>query len=115
AGGVRMGGVLAHRRGPVRLAVDLAMPPEWWGTRLRLQVLRPGPRVPRVAHVHDVAARGDGAQSLRLTVPMDVDEGNWAVLRVADPSASGDRPGPPGHPANDRALAYASPFWLRPG
>ncbi|MBW3601110.1 MAG: hypothetical protein KY434_00210 [Actinobacteria bacterium] len=113
AGGVRMGGLVAHRRGPVDLAVDLAMPPEWWGTRLRLQVLRPGPRVPRVAHVRDVVARG-GAEPLRLTVPMDVDDGDWAVLRVADPSAPGDRRGPAGHPASDRALAYASPFWLRP-
>ncbi len=34
--------------------------------------------------------------------------------RQSTAAAPNDAPGPPGHPGNLRALAYASPFWLDP-
>jgi hypothetical protein len=33
------------------------------------------------------------------------------LLRVADPATPNDVPGPVGHPAANRAIAYGSPWW----
>lgn len=113
-GGVRMGGTLAHRRGPVEVAVDLGHA-TWSGRTVQVQVLRPGELVPRVVHVEDVTLAGDDAPPARFTVDLDIDDGAWVVLRIADPLAVNDAPGPDGHPGNLRGLAYASPVWLDPG
>jgi len=107
---VRMGSVLHHRRGPVSFALDLDRGPAWTGRVLQVQVLRPGTPVPAVADVVEVRC---GAVA-RFTVPLDLDEGTWVVLRIADPDARNDKPGPAGHPANNYALAYTSPWFLEP-
>ncbi|MEU1360836.1 hypothetical protein ABZ356_13460 [Micromonospora zamorensis] len=49
-----------------------------------------------------------------FTVPLDVSDGDWVVLRISDPSLPNGTPGPAGHPCNDFAVAYTSPWWLRP-
>jgi hypothetical protein len=113
ANGVRMGAKLLHRRGPVRFEVDLDPGAASRDHPLQLQVLRPGAEMPAVAHVEEVPV-GPPDRLLSFTVELDADDGDWVVLRLADPAAPNTRPGPPGHPGNWRALAYASPFWLDP-
>jgi len=110
AGGVRMGGVLGITRGDVRFAVDLDRGPEWAGKPLRIQVLRPDTRAPRVV---DVVETTSGSVAT-FTVPLDVADGNWVVLRVSDPTQANASPGPAGHPCNDYGVAYSSPWWLQP-
>lgn len=112
-GGARMGTALAHRRGPVEVVVDLGHA-EWAGREVQVQVLRPGELIPQVAHVETVTLAGDDAPPVRFTVDLDVADGPWVVLRVADPAAANRSPGPGGHPGNLRGLAYASPVWLEP-
>jgi hypothetical protein len=104
----RMGGRLSHRRGVVRLRVDLARGPAWRGRRLQAQVLRPGDGVPEVADVVDFRV----GPVLVIDVPMRRDAGDWFVVRIADPSQRNATPGPAGHPANAFGIAYTSPIWL---
>jgi len=110
ANDVRMGGVLPLTRGDVRFTVDLDRGPDWVGKPLRIQVLRPGSRAPVVADVVDATA----GSVATFTMPLDVADGNWVVLRVSDPSQANPTPGPAGHPCNDFGVAYSSPWWLQP-
>lgn len=109
ADGVQMGGRLERtRRGaPVRFVVDLDRGREHTGTPVEIQVLRPGTDVPQVVHVEQ-ARLGDGL--VRFAVRLDAADGDWVVLRVADPSRPNEQPGPVGHPCNTLALAYTSPW-----
>jgi len=77
---------------------------------LTVQVLRPGTVVPRVADVIEF----DCGDVVRFTVPLDVADGDWVVLRISDPSQPNSTPGPAGHPCNDFGVAYSSPWWLQP-
>ncbi|MGH3902219.1 MAG: CehA/McbA family metallohydrolase [Pseudonocardiaceae bacterium] len=110
-GGVRMGSALRHRHGPVQFALDVDHGPSWIGRRLEVQVLRPGTPVPAVADVVEMRC-GDVT---RFTVPLDIDDGAWTVLRIADPDIPNATSGPPHHPANNYAIAYTSPWFLEPG
>ncbi|MFV2085709.1 CehA/McbA family metallohydrolase [Micromonospora sp. LOL_021] len=110
ANGVRMGGVLGLATGDVRFQVDLDRGAVWDGKPLRIQVLRPGTSVPTVVDVVDTVA-GSVAE---FTVPLDVADGDWVVLRVSDPELANPTPGPAGHPCNDFGVAYSSPWWLQP-
>lgn len=114
AKGVPMGGQVPHRRGPVRFRVDLDRGPGAAGTPLEIQVLVPGDDVPEVAHVEPVTLRGDGAIT-SFAVSLDADEVPWVVLRIADQAGVNDNQGPAGHPANNLAVAYSSPFFLTTG
>ena len=73
-----------------------------------MQVLRPGVDAPEVALVQEFLV-GDVAT---VTVPLDIDDGDWVLLRVADPAQPNATPGPAGHPGNDLGAAYTSPWWL---
>ena len=106
----RMGGAIPAAGGTVRFSLDLARDDDWLGLPLTVQVLRPGPEVPAVVEVVPFAV-GD---LVRFEVPLDVGDGDWVVLRVSDPSRSNATPGPAGHPCNDLAVAYTSPWWLTP-
>ncbi|HEY2765924.1 MAG TPA: CehA/McbA family metallohydrolase [Pseudonocardiaceae bacterium] len=110
AGGARMGSVLQHRRGPVPFALDLDRGPSWAGRTLQVQVLRPDTPVPAIAEVVDVRC----GEVAHFTVPLDLDDGAWVVLRIADPAAPNGNPGPAGHPANNYGFAYTSPWFLEP-
>ncbi|MFN2496938.1 MAG: CehA/McbA family metallohydrolase [Pseudonocardiaceae bacterium] len=110
AGGVRMGSRLRHRRGPVAFALDLDRGPSWTGRVLQVQVLRPGRPAPAVADVVEVRC----GEVARFTAPLNLDDGTWTVLRIADPETPNGNPGPPGHSANNHALAYTSPWFLEP-
>ncbi len=107
---VPMGSELSMTTGDVTFTLDLARDDAWLGRPLQLQVLRPGTEVPEVAAVQDFTVGG----LVVLTVPLDVGDGDWVVLRVADPTAGNATPGPQGHPANAHGIAYTSPFWLVP-
>ncbi|MBS41996.1 MAG: hypothetical protein CMH83_02220 [Nocardioides sp.] len=107
---VRMGGRLRHDRGPVRLRLDLARGAEWRGRRLQVQVLRPGTVVPEVADVVDFEV----GPVVELSVPVRAHEGDWMLLRIADPTQLNATPGPAGHPGNRLGIAYTSPWWIDP-
>jgi hypothetical protein len=108
ADGVRMGGSLPKAKGDVRFEVDLDRGADWSGRPLHVQVLRPGSRAPEVADVIAVEA----GRTAAFTVPLDLEDGPWVVLRVSDPTRASASPGPDGHPGNDWGVAYSSPWWL---
>lgn len=110
ASGVRMGSRLRHRDGRVEFAVDLDRGPQWRGMPLEIQVLRPDLPVPAVVDIVEAFC----GEVTRFSVPLDVDDGDWVVLRIADPRRTNDTPGPAGHPSNNYAIAYPSPWFLRP-
>jgi hypothetical protein len=112
AGGAPMGGtVAAPKKAPVRFEVDLDLGPDRIGHPVVVQVLRPGTVVPEVVDIVD----GRAGKALRFTVPLTRDDGDWVVLRIADPSLPSDAPAPFDHPCNDWGLAYSSPWWLGSG
>lgn len=107
ADGVPMGGELSGD-GDVGFAVEIDRGPDWAGRELTVQVLRPGSQVPTVADVVDVVV----GRTTRFTVSISRDEGDWVLLRVADPTQANAIPGPAGHPGNDLGIAYTSPWWF---
>lgn len=110
--GVRMGGVVPHRSGPVTVELDVEGPSVPAGTPLRVQVLRSGSPVPVVTDQHDVVVPAADAPPIRFTTPVDVAGGEWVVLRIVDPARAGD----PRAPADlgGRTIAYPSPWYLDP-
>lgn len=111
ADGVRMGRRLPIAKRDVTFRVDLDRGPEYAGQPLHLQVLRPGTAVPEVVEVRHLEA----GNVVAFTVPLDVSDGDWVLLRVSDPARDNPTPGPDGHACNDFALAYSSPWWLTGG
>lgn len=105
---VRMGGTLPVSRGVVTFALDLARDASWVGRRLQLQVLRPGTAAPTVAETVDFEV----GPLVETTVTVDAADGDWVLLRVADPTQPNATPGPQGHPGNLLGIAYSSPWWL---
>jgi hypothetical protein len=112
SGKTRMGGGLTHSSGPVVFEVDVDRGPEWAGMEIEIQVLRPDEHVPKVVHVEPARIPTDGEPVISFTVDLDAADGDWVVLRIADPHALNPYAGPDDHPGNQRVLAYTSPFWL---
>lgn len=103
--GIRMGqGVAPATTHELRL--DVA-DPAYDGRQVEVQVLIGAGGMPRVAGTQRVSC-GDIA-SFTVALPA---EAQWVFVRVADPDQPNLTPGPTGHPANNRALAYSSPWWL---
>lgn len=98
------------RRGVVTIRLDLARDGSWVGRKLHAQVLRPGTDVPTVADV--VPFRVGPVAELR--VPVNDADGDWLLVRIADPAEANETPGPNGHPGNKLGIAYTSPWWLEP-
>ena len=113
ANGVLMGDTVEPDGGIVRFDIDLDRGPAFIGTPARVQVLRPGDRIPVVVHEEDVAL---GA-SWSFSIPLDPAGGSWVVLRFVDPTVASPESerGPGGPTWANRSFAYASPFWLAPG
>jgi hypothetical protein len=114
ADGMPMGGLLPRGRGAVGFEVDLDLGAARAGMPVAVQVLRPAPQVPKVVDVIATRASHPDAAPVGFTVPMDPDQGDWVVLRIADPSRPNDAPAPFPHPCNNYALAYTSPWWFAP-
>jgi hypothetical protein len=126
--GVRMGGTvpLAEPR-PLRLELDLDRGAAWWGRRLNVQVLRPGPapaahraerearRLPALAAAVEVTLPSPREPVVSFEVDVDPAGGPWLVLRVSDPSAAPDPRATGPWAELGYAVAYASPFWLETG
>jgi hypothetical protein len=112
--GVRMGGTVPHGGGPARFEVDLDRGEAWHGHSLNVQVLRPGPRMPALAAAADVKVPAPEEPVVAFEARLDPAEGAWVVVRVTDPAEPPD-PRATGEWATlGRAVAYSSPFWLRP-
>lgn len=112
-GATRMGQLVPGRSPRLQVELDLAWDAERTGMPLEVQVLTSGEQVPTVTQVEEIRLPAPTERRpLRLTVPVDRRATSWAVLRIADPSQRNDDPGPDGHPCNNRALAYTSPFYL---
>lgn len=105
-----MGAVLPMTRGGVTIRLDLARDRSWRGRRLAAQALRPGPEVPEVVAVETITV--GSVHDLR--VRLDLADGDWFLVRASDPDEPNATPGPDGHPCNDLAIAYTSPWWLEP-
>lgn len=114
ANGVRMGQALPHRSGPVTFELDIDRGRDWEGKALQVQVLRTGDRVPAVVHTEDVTVPSRSEPVISFTLDIDVEDGRWLVLRIADPDGSNGARGPDDHPGNMAAVAYTSPFFLEP-
>lgn len=114
-GTTRMGGWVPGRSPWLNLDIDLDWGADRAGMPIEIQVLTSGAGagIPEVVHVQH-AQVPDPRERKPLTVraPIDRNRTSWAVVRVADPHSPNDAPGPAGHPSNNRALAYASPFYL---
>ncbi|MFC5379528.1 CehA/McbA family metallohydrolase [Aquipuribacter nitratireducens] len=110
----RMGGTLAVPAGTRELAVtiDCEVPPDVATDRLEVQVLTRGITVPTVLATAPLRSGEVGEVTVGLQGDWDAEEVPWLVVRVADPTMRNLQPGPAGHPANNRALAYASPVQL---
>lgn len=105
-----MGSVLRHEHGVVRIELDLARDPSWVGRPLAAQVLRPGTDAPAVVHVEDFLV----GPLVTFDVSVDLADGDWLLLRIADPDQPNATPGPDGHPGNALGVAYTSPWWFEP-
>lgn len=112
ANGVRMGQTLTHTSGPVTFQLDLDGGPELYGRTLRVQLLRRGDGLPTIVHEQDVVLP---APVIEFTLPIDVEDGRWAFLRITDTAQPADAGTPANYQAAGRAIAYASPFFFAPG
>jgi hypothetical protein len=111
----RMGTTIAHGRGAALVQVDLDRGEAWWGRRLNVQVLRPGPgrRLPTLEAAHEVDLPSPDEPVIAFELDLDPADGDWVVLRVSDPSEPADPRATAEYARLGRGIAYASPFWLR--
>ncbi|MEK8104068.1 hypothetical protein NKG94_01175 [Micromonospora sp. M12] len=109
ANAVRMGGVLNVTSGDVRFLLDLDRGSAWDGKPCGSRFSGPAPRRrPSSTSSTSSTVRSPTSQC-RSTSPTAT---GWSPdLR---PVAAQRHPGPAGHPCNDFAVAYTSPWWLRP-
>jgi hypothetical protein len=109
----RMGSTMHHPGGAVVVDVDVDLGDESAaGLPIEVQVLRPGDEVPAVVHVEQTRVPAPDQGAISFVVDLNPADGDWVVLRIADPAMPNQQPGPEGHPCNNFALAYTSPFWL---
>jgi len=114
ASGVQMGGTLAHRAGPLTIALDIDGGRDSYGRPLSVQVLGSGGDTPVVLHAEDVRIPSPDEPTLTVELDHDVADGRWLLLRVTDPSKPPTNRTPPAFAGFGRAVAYASPFFLDP-
>ena len=84
--------------------------------RLTVQVLQTDRPLPAVRYEADVVVPRDDEPAITITAPINADDGDWLVVRITDPTAKADDRAPAGsaYASAGRAIAYASPFYLRP-
>jgi hypothetical protein len=117
AGGARMGESVDHRSGPVHIELDIDKGPEWYGKPLLAQVLTtaPGGAFPTIAGVHEFVVPTPDQPVVAFDVELSADDTPWALLRVTDPERPADSRAPGAYASFGDGVAYASPWWLRPG
>jgi hypothetical protein len=111
AGPQPMGSRIDHDRGDLRFELDVHGA-EWTGRTMRVQVLQTGTPLPTIVAEAEVVVSESGTSS--FVAPVDRADGDWVVLRVAEPADRGDPRARrfPGYRSAGRALAYLSPFFL---
>ena len=115
ANGVRMGETLAHRSGPVEFRLDLDRGPDWYGETVNVQVLMTGSVLPTIVDAIDVRIPSPDEPVITFTLPIDVADGRWVVLRLTDPATPTSDPSPDGSfDGFGYAFGYVSPFHLDP-
>lgn len=112
--GVRMGQVVGHRSGDVRVELDLNRGTGWAGRPLGAQLLQTGRPLPTIVHEHAFVVPQDDQPVVSFTAPVDVEDGRWVVLRIVDAEQEVDERGPAEFNASGGAIAYAAPFFLDP-
>jgi hypothetical protein len=115
ANGVQMGREVPHTSGPLRIDLDIDRGPGWYGKKLNVQVLRPGKDRPVVAHATEVTLPTPSEPLLSITLPVDLEDGKWVLVRVTDPAVPADAKLPADFKSFGGVVAYASPFFLVPG
>lgn len=111
--GVRMGGTVPHRSGPVEVQLDVEGASLPAGTPLVVQVLRSGSPLPVVTDQVDVVVPAADAPPIVFTTPVDEADGGWVVLRVVDPAGAPDARATAD--LGGRTVAYPSPWYMEPG
>lgn len=112
--GVRMGGTVGFQKGVAELTLDIDRGPEFYGKPLVVQVLQTGRPVPTIAFEQRITLPRPDQPVRRLRVPLDVENGRWAVVRITDPGAKADSRAPAAYRTAGNAIAYAAPFFLDP-
>src|SRR6266516_87620 len=112
----RMGTAVTHAPGPALIQLDLDRGVLWWGRRMNVQVLRPGPgqHLPTLAAALDVHLPSPDEPLIAFEIDLDPAEGGWLVLRISDPSEPADPRASGAYARLGRGIAYTSPFWLHP-
>jgi hypothetical protein len=111
ANGVRMGQSLSHTSGPVTFMLDVDRS-DWVGKPLAVQVLRRGTLMPAVQASFPISVPAAGDPPLSFTLPIDVADGDWVVLRISDPSEPADARATGDWAGYGRGIAYCSPFFF---
>ncbi len=103
-----MGGTFPPAAVPRReVAVDIDAGERYAGQVLQLQLLAPG-----ADGVPDVLALAQARSGEVTRVDVELrPHHRWVLARVADLHRRNRWPGPPGHPGNSYAVAYASPWY----
>lgn len=112
--GVRMGGTVGHRNGTLDVQLDLDRGQAWFGRPLVVQVLQTGRPLPTVIAEQAVVVPRPDQPVIRFSVPVDVENGRWVILRVTDPTAEVDGRASEQFQSAGGAIAYAAPFFLDP-
>ncbi|MDP3712336.1 MAG: hypothetical protein Q8R60_07620 [Mycobacteriales bacterium] len=113
--GARMGSTVGLRSGAATFALDLDRGPAFYGKKLVVQVLQTGRPLPTVVAQRTVTVPRPSQPVVRFTVPLDVADGRWVVLRICDPSQKADgRATTAAYTTAGNAIAYTSPFFLDP-
>jgi hypothetical protein len=116
ANGVRMGGSVPHRSGPITFQVDVDKGPSWYGKRLIAQVLTAAGDLdlPTVAGMREFRVARPDEPVVTFTVDVAADATPWVVLRLTDPEAPADALATGPFAEAGDAVAYVSPWWLAP-
>lgn len=114
ANGVQMGGKVRHRSGSIEFELDIDRGPEWWGKELSVQVLQSGTIMPTVVASEEIEVPEDDDSVVSFDADIDIEDGDWVVLRITDPSSPADRRATGEWRSFGDAIAYASPFFLSP-
>ena len=112
--GAQMGRTVGHRKGLAQFQLDIDRGPQWYGHPLTVQVLQTGRPLPRIIAQQTVTVPGPNEPVVSFSVPVDVEDGRWVVLRICDPSVRADSRSTGDYASAGSAIAYAAPFFLEP-
>ncbi len=110
ANGTPMGSALAHDEGVLEIEVDLDRGPEWAGTELVIEAIRPGDDGPTLAGSFPVTVGAPFA----LEVSAARADGDWVFLRITDPARDPHPAATGEYVDHGGVVAYTSPWFFDP-